>query len=78
MLYQEFHELERLGRIIALQTIQQLQLRIDSIQFFTAKERYDDFLKNYPNVLQRVPLGHLASYLDMNQVTLSRVRKQKS
>lgn len=78
MLYQEYHELERLGRIIALQTIQQLQLRIDSIQFFTAKERYDDFLKNYPNVLQRVSLGHLASYLGMNQVTLSRVRKQKS
>ncbi len=77
-LYQQHHELERLGRMIALQTIQQLQKRIDNIQFFTAKERYDDFLKTYPSVLQRVSLGHLASYLGMNQVTLSRARKQKS
>ncbi len=74
-LYQEHHELERLGRLIAIHTILLLQHRIDSLQFFSAKERYDDFLKNSPTILQRAPLGHIATYLGMNQVTLSRARK---
>jgi hypothetical protein len=76
-LYYEHHELERLGRLIALQTVFSMQHRIDSMQFCSAKERYEDFLQTYPNILQRVPLGYLASYLGMNQVTLSRVRKNK-
>jgi CRP/FNR family transcriptional regulator, anaerobic regulatory protein len=76
-LFYQHQDLERLGRMIALQTIFQLQHRIDSIQFFSAKERYDDFLKTYPNILQRASLGHIASYLGMNQVTLSKIRKQK-
>lgn len=76
-LYQAHHDLERLGRLIALHTIFMLQQRIDSLQFASAKERYDDFLENFPTILQRAPLGHIASYLGMNQVTLSRARKQK-
>lgn len=77
LLFLEHPDLERFGRLIALQAIFQLQSRIDSIQFFSAKERYDDFVKSYPDLLQRVPLGHIASYLGMNQVTLSRVRNQR-
>jgi hypothetical protein len=52
-----------------------LQHKIDGIQFLSAKERYEDFVKTYPSVLQCAQLGHIASYLGMNQVTLSRARK---
>jgi len=76
-LFQEYHDIERLGRLIALQTTFLLQYRIDSIQFFSAEERYDDFIKTHPTILQRAPLGHIASYLGMNQVTLSKIRKLK-
>ena len=74
-LYDSHHEIERLGRMISIQTVLLLQQKIDSIQFLTSRERYDDFVKNYPQLLQRVPLGYIASYLGMNQVTLSRARK---
>jgi CRP/FNR family transcriptional regulator, anaerobic regulatory protein len=77
-LYNQYHEIERLGRLIAIHTILMLQQKIDHIQFLTAKERYDDFIKTYPSILQRVQLGHIATYLGMNQVTLSRARKQLS
>lgn len=76
-LYSEHHDLERLGRLVALQTVFLLQQRIDSIQFFSAKERYDEFVKNFPSILKRASLGHIASYLGMNQVTLSKIRKIK-
>ncbi|MBI1837304.1 MAG: Crp/Fnr family transcriptional regulator [Flavobacteriia bacterium] len=74
-LYFQYHELERLGRIIAIQSMLLLQQKIDSIQFYSAKERYIDFITSYPTIIQRAPLGMIASYLGMNQVTLSRVRK---
>ncbi|MFD0749661.1 Crp/Fnr family transcriptional regulator [Mucilaginibacter calamicampi] len=75
-LYDKHHEIERLGRIIAIQAVFLLQQKIDSIQFFTAKQRYNEFVKANPTLLQRVSLGHIASYLGMNQVTLSRIRKK--
>ena len=74
-LYQKHHDIERLGRLIAIQAIIFLQQKIDTQQLFSAKERYDEFVNRYPNLTNRVPLGYIASYLGMNQVTLSRVRK---
>lgn len=51
--------------------------RILSLQFHSARERYEDLLKNEPHLLQRVSLGDIASYLDITQVSLSRIRAQK-
>jgi CRP-like cAMP-binding protein len=66
--------MERLGRQLSIMALVQLQERINSMQFETAKERYDNFLIQFPNCINRIPLGDLASYLGMTQVTLSRVR----
>lgn len=74
-LYQKHHDIERLGRIIAIQSMLHLQYKIDSLQLLTAKERYDQFVKRYPSLIHRVSLGFISSYLGMNQVTLSRIRK---
>lgn len=49
--------------------------RIEEFLFFTAKERYDNLLKTRPKLIQRVNLGHIASYLGMTQETLSRIRR---
>jgi CRP-like cAMP-binding protein len=40
-----------------------------------AKTRYLDFLKNYPGLANRIPLSTLASYLGVQQSSLSRIRK---
>jgi CRP-like cAMP-binding protein len=52
--------------------------RIVSSLSATARERYLDFLRVYPSIVQRVPQTMLASYLGMTPETLSRIRKQLS
>lgn len=41
-----------------------------------AVDRYQDLINNNPQIIQRVPLGYIASYLGITQSTLSRIRKQ--
>ncbi|KAA0128379.1 Crp/Fnr family transcriptional regulator [Chryseobacterium sp. SN22] len=38
-------------------------------------QRYLSFLEQYPNMVNRIPLSYVASYLGMKQQSLSRVRK---
>lgn len=40
-----------------------------------ATTRYLEFMKNYPSLVNRVPLTHIASYLGVTQQSLSRIRK---
>jgi CRP-like cAMP-binding protein len=40
-----------------------------------ATERYLSFLQKYPNIINRIPLSYVASYLGIRQQSLSRVRK---
>ena len=42
----------------------------------TPKERYIDFIRAYPDVLQIISLKELASYLHITPVYLSRIRKE--
>jgi hypothetical protein len=44
------------------------------LMFYSAQERYDALIKQNPDIIQRVSLGHIASYLGITQETLSRVR----
>ena len=48
--------------------------RIFSAISATAEEKYDDFIKNYPGILERVPLHMVASFLGVSRETLSRIR----
>ena len=43
-----------------------------------ATTRYVEFLKQFPTLVNRVPLAYVASYLGITQPTLSRVRKKIS
>lgn len=40
-----------------------------------ATERYLDFIKKFPDLVNRVPLSYIASYLGITQSSLSRIRK---
>jgi CRP-like cAMP-binding protein len=48
--------------------------RLIALQFHTATDRYTALLKNHPSIIQRVQLKHIASYLGITQVSLSRIR----
>jgi CRP-like cAMP-binding protein len=40
-----------------------------------ATERYLDFIQKFPNLVNRIPLSYIASYLGITQSSLSRIRK---
>ncbi len=76
--FQSFPEMERFGRILISNYFVQQSERIISMQFHTAKEKYQFFCNTSKNKLARVPLGMLASHLGITQETLSRIRAEKS
>jgi CRP-like cAMP-binding protein len=41
------------------------------------KKRYDELLKDNPEILKRVPQHYIASYLGITSVSLSRIRSRK-
>lgn len=65
---------EKLVRLYLQDIYVELQQRLEDILFHTAKERYEKLIEKNPNLLQRVNLGYIASYLGVTQETLSRIR----
>ena len=51
------------------------QNRILSLLSNSPKEKYEQFLKIYPNLAQRIPKSTLALYLGVSRETLSRIYK---
>ena len=73
-LYDTFPEIERLFRKIFEAAYVETVTRIEGMQFHSAEERYNALLNEAPNVLMKVPLKYVASYLGITQVSLSRIR----
>ncbi len=40
------------------------------------QQRYEELLKEYPDIIQRVPQHYIASYLGITPVSLSRIRRR--
>lgn len=75
-LYEEFPEFNIIGRKQVEYSFYMSELRTRMLRKNTAEEKYKFFLENHPDLLQRVSLKHVATYLGMNEETLSRVRGQ--
>jgi CRP-like cAMP-binding protein len=75
-LFNQYHEIERLVRIAYEKYYIRLEERFVNAQFKTATERYENLLQDAPHILERVPLGYIASYLGISQETLSRIRSR--
>ena len=48
--------------------------RLISMLSAIASERYKELLEKEPDLLQRLPLGSIATYLGVTQASLSRIR----
>ncbi|HEY8937034.1 MAG TPA: Crp/Fnr family transcriptional regulator, partial [Cyclobacteriaceae bacterium] len=75
-LYDQHPDIERLGRIMNERYYVMLEERFVSNHFKEAKERYENLMVTSPHILQRIPLGYIASYLGISQETLSRIRSK--
>ena len=73
-LFLEDSQIANWGRKFAELELIKSEERLIALQFNTATERYLALLKNYPSIIQRVQLSHIASYLGITQVSLSRIR----
>lgn len=51
-----------------------LQHRIHMGNSYTAEEKYNEFIKTYPDIINRVPQHMIASYVGVSPETLSRIR----
>lgn len=75
-LYLENKEIANWGRNLAEKELVATELRLINRISMQAKDRYLDLLYQHPNLLQRAALRHIASYLGITQVSLSRIRSQ--
>lgn len=74
-LYEQLPWLKELIERIAQQTLlQKIQFK-NSFQGLDATSRYRLFWEKMPDVAASVPLGYVASYLDITPQSLSRIRK---
>jgi CRP-like cAMP-binding protein len=73
-LFLEDSHIANWGRKFAELEIIKSEKRLISLQFENATQRYLALLNNYPSLLQRVQLSHIASYLGITQISLSRIR----
>lgn len=67
---------ERLGRrnaenLVLLKEAREKELLLDSLE-----TRYSRFLKEYPGLVDRIPQYHIASFLGVTNVALSRIRRK--
>ncbi len=70
--------IERYGRLVAEEVLKAQQRRIESFLFDSAEQRYLAFVRENPNLFNRVSLSHLATYLGIERPSLSRIRKKLS
>lgn len=73
ILCQKFPLLERFFRIKTNFGYIALQERIISLITQSAKQRYQNFLEQYPHLVQKLPKQTIASYLGVSRETLSRL-----
>ena len=76
-LYKEYIDIANWGRVLQQENFLRLQDTHIARLNLTAQERYEKFLKDYPEICNRVNLAYIASFLGITQPSLSRIRRIK-
>jgi len=76
--YKSVKEGERFGRLIIEQVFIQTLQDLSSFYIDTPESRYEKFVKNHPDLLQRISQYHIASYVGVKPQSLSRIRRRIS
>ena len=77
-LYVKVPKFERFFRILMQNAYIREQLRIIQNLSLSAEERYDIFLKKYPQVSKQVTQKQIASYLGITPEFLSMIKRNKT
>ncbi len=75
-IFQEIPGLERVFRLMIQRAYAVLESRFYSSIAKSAEERYVEFVKKYPAIVQRVPQTQIASFLGITPESLSRIKSK--
>lgn len=75
--YDKSQMLERLGRLMVERALANLISMSNSSTNLKAEDKYSDFEANNKDLVQRIPLKHLASFIGIAPESLSRLRKAR-
>lgn len=76
-IYEGSPEIESFGRKLLEELLMAQEEHSNLFKIFSATERYHYISKHNPELLQRISLSQLASYLGLTRETLSRIRRKK-
>jgi CRP-like cAMP-binding protein len=76
VILEKVSEGEKLGRLAAEDVFLKVFPRFEYFYLEKPEDRYRRFLQEYPEIVQRVPLHYIASYLGVKAETLSRIRSK--
>ncbi len=69
-------EFREFGRMILVKGFISFKQRTLSLINETAEKRYEILVKTRPEIFQKAPLKHIASYLGITDTSLSRIRRE--
>ena len=75
-LYEKSEFYQKLGRMILEKLTISEQKYSSFLTTYSPKKRYLYILENRPELIERIPLQYLASYLGISRESLSRIRKR--
>jgi CRP-like cAMP-binding protein len=77
-LYEKFPEMNKVGRMLLEEYYAASEERVYIARLPNAEARYQHFINSRPELLNRIPLKYVASYLGITLETLSRLRAKKT
>lgn len=75
-LFNQFKQLEHLGRIMAEKAFVNVSERFKSIQGEDLATRYTNFINSNPGLINAIPQRHIATYLATTPESLSRIKRK--
>ncbi len=74
--YQKIPKMESFIRMLYEELIVDIKKYLLANVHRSAEERYEEFIRKYPLLMEKVPLKHIASFLGITDSTLSRLRRK--
>lgn len=76
-MFEKIPQMNKYFRLLYQKSIVAINARITGNLTQSATRRYEEFIKRYPQIEQRVPNHQIASYLGIAPQSLSRIRSQR-
>jgi CRP-like cAMP-binding protein len=77
LVYADHPEFNYFGRVVTEKYYIRSEERHILLRTKSPVERYERLLKSHPDILNKAPLGTIASFLGIDKATLSRIRNPK-